>query len=320
MGEIDEKARELYMCYGSTGSEAIFDYPFHHFQIPDCTGIILYRIDFNCALVFGDPISPPEEMAKITEAFHDFCHKSNFNIIYIIASENFAKWAMKECKISIGVCEELIFDPVNNTCLASKRLLHRVNKAIKHGLTVHEYLHPDPKIEEALKQIAEKWQQSIKGPNMYVGHLNFFETYIGKRWFYIKDGEQIIAMAMLSKLGAYEGWLLKFFMSLPNVCHSASEFLMVSMLEILKKENCRFFTKGMLPVDALHDITGLSGFSTQISRFIYKIISKIFRFKKRKEYWYRFNPQTAPSYLLFYRSHIGLNEIKALMKVFKANY
>lgn len=320
MNEINEKARELFIHYGSAASEAMFDFPCHFFEIPNCIGMILYRVEFNCAIVFGDPICPLEEIPKIVEAFHSFCNKMNFNIIYIIVSEKFAKWAIEECKVLIEVCEELIFDPKIDPCLASKRLQHRIEKACKHGLTIHEYLPFDAEIENDLKQIAIKWQQSIKGPNLYIGHLNFFETYIEKRWFYVKDGERMTAMAMLSKVEAHKGWLLKFFMTLPDAFHDTSEFLMISILEILRKENCPFLTKGMVPVNSLQNIIGLNRISMWISKFVYKIISKIFKFKKRKEYWFRYNPQTLPSYLLFYRSHIGLNEIRALMRVFKCNH
>lgn len=320
MNEINEKARELFIHYGSAASEVMFDYPCHFFQIPDCVGVILYRIEFNCAIVFGDPICPFKEIPKITEAFHQFCDKMNFNIIYLIVSEKFVEWAKKECKILMEVCEELIFNPQEKSYLTSKRLQHRLNKAVKYGLTIHEYIPSDAKIEEELKQVAIKWQQSIKGPNLYIGHFNFFETYVGKRWFYIKDKEQITAMAMLSKIDAYEGWLLKFFMTSSDAVHDTSEFLMVSILETLKKENCHFLTKGMMPVDDLHHIMGLNRFSIWILKFIYKGISQIFRFKKRKEYWFRYHPQVTPAYLLFYRAYIGLNEIRALVKVFKANY
>lgn len=319
ISEVTEK--ELFIRYGSAASEAMFDYPCNFFRLPDCTGVIAYRNEFNCAVIIGDPICPREETEKLTKAFHQFCEDSNLKIIYIIVSKEFAKLAESlGCPISMEVCEEFVFDPEANPCLQSNRLRHRVEKAQKHGLTIHEYIPFDAEIENALKKIALEWQQAIKGPNVYLGHLNFFEDYFGKRWFYTMDGEKITSMMMLSKIESAEGWLLKFLITSPEAFHDTSEFLMTSVLEVLRKENCHFLTKGMMPVNFLGQVKGFNRFSTWIVKNVYKMISWFYKFKKRKDYWLRYNPQAAPSYLILSSSHMGLNEIKALLKVFRTSH
>ncbi|WP_068468817.1 phosphatidylglycerol lysyltransferase domain-containing protein [Candidatus Protochlamydia phocaeensis] len=318
LNESNQRERELCVKYGSSASEAMFDFPCHFFYLPDCTGTIAYRIESNCAVVFGDPICPPQETEKLAEGFYHYCQDAHLNIIYIIVSENFAKWAKSShCSILMEVCQEFIFDPAMDPCQSSHRLQHRVDKAIKHGLTIHEYIPFDDEIEKKLKQVGEKWQQAIKGPHIYLGHLNFFESYVGKRWFYVKDGDQITSMLMLSRVEANQGWLLKFLATLPDAFHDTSEFLVTSVLSILRKENCRFLTKGMMPVDALGEINGFGPVFTGVVRGIYKIINWTFKFNKRKEYWLRYHPKAIPAYLLFSNPSIGLNEIKALIKVFR---
>lgn len=322
MMQLNSKLNEndLYIHYGSAASEVMFDFPCNFFRIPECTGIIAYRVEFNCAVVFGDPICPPEETFTLAEAFHRFCQEAKLSIIYIIVSEKFEKWAISDhCRISIEVCDEYIFDPELDPCLSSNRMRHRVNKAIKHGLTVHEYIPFDQEIENALKQIGVQWQQSIKGSQIYLGHLDFFENHTGKRWFYVKDGNQITSMVMLSRIESSDGWLLKFLTTKPNAFPNTSEFLMTSILETLRKENCRFLTKGMVPVDNLEKFKGLGYFSTLMAKGIYKIMSGIFKFKKRKAYWLRYNPKIAPAYLVL-SNRMGLNEIRALMKVLRTSY
>ncbi|KIA76937.1 phosphatidylglycerol lysyltransferase domain-containing protein [Parachlamydia acanthamoebae] len=297
----------------------MFDFPCHFFQVPACKGVIAYRIEYGCAVVFGEPICPPEETAKLAEAFHQHCQKSNLNVIYIIVSEKFAKWAKNSyCNILIEACSELIFDPEIDPCKTSNRLRHRVEKASKRGLMIHEYIPFDAKIEEALKQIGIAWQQAIRGPHIYLGHLNFFESYIGKRWFYAKEGDKITAMIMLSRVESSDGWLLKFLITSPEAPQATSEFLMTSVLDVLRKENCRFLSKGTAPANLLGEVSGLGYVSTHLLSGMYKVISKVFKFEKRKEYWLRYDPKIVPSYLLFHRPHIGFNEIRALMKVFKA--
>ncbi|HEV8051808.1 MAG TPA: phosphatidylglycerol lysyltransferase domain-containing protein [Parachlamydiaceae bacterium] len=318
--EINSKQKELFIRYGSAASEAMFDFPCNYFQIPDGTGFIAYRIEFNCAIIFGDPICPSEEQTKLTQEFHKFCTASALSVIYITVSEGFKDWLHEHTdfgKISIEVCEELVFDPLTTPNSFSNRLLHRVDKAIKHGLTFHEYQPIDKKIEKSLLDLGDKWHKSIKGPHLYLGHLNFFESYIGKRWFYVKDGENITSMVMLSKLEAHGGWLLKFLAILPNSFQETSEFLMVSLLKTLQKENCLFLSKGMLPVDQLGEIRGVGPFSTLLFKSTYKVINHFLKFQIHKEYWKRYNPKKSPSYLIFSNSRIGIKEIRAMNKVFK---
>lgn len=310
------RERELFTRFGSAGSEAMFDYPCHFFQIPNLTGIIAYRIEFKCAVVFGDPICPINELTELVEAFHKYCREAKLNVIYVIVSEGFKKVVEKRCKIFLQVCEEMILNPQFDSH-SSHRLQQRMDKAVKHGLSFHEYIPCNKEIEKKLIEIGNQWQAAIKGVHLYLGHLNFFESYIGKRWFYVKDAENITGMAMLSQLDAQGGWLLKFLATIPNAFSGTSEYLVLSLLKKLREENCHYLTKGMLPVDSLNEIQGISRGSQFILKKIYKLISLIFRFKKRKEYWQRYHPKKAPAYLVFFNSRIGFNEIRALKKVFR---
>ena len=316
---INTREIELCILYGSAASEAMFDYPCNFFQIPNGIGIIAYRIEFNCAIIFGDPLCPPNELIELTQAFHKYCHDLHLNVIYITVSEKFARLAQEYNHILIEVCEELIFDPQINPILKSHRLQHRMDKATNHGLTFHEYIPFNEEIESSLLEIGIKWQKAKKGPSLYLGHLNFFECSKGKRWFYVKDGELITSMAMLSQLVTQGGWLLKFFFTLPNVFAETSEFLMISLLTTLKKENCHFLTKGMVPIDSIGEVKGL-GYCSILIKYIYKTISFIFKFKKHKQYWQRYYPKKVPSYLLFSNPKIGFNEMRALLKVLRLDY
>lgn len=320
MNVINESEKELFIRYGSTASEAMLDFPCELFQVPECVGIIAYRIEYHCAIVFGEPVCPPEELEKITLAFHKFCEDSGLNVIYIVVTEKFAKWARdKYCHIIIEACSELIFDPTSEESYSNHRVKYRLKRALKQGLTFYEYIPHDPVIENQLKDLGSKWQTSKKDPQIYIGHLNFFDNYLGKRWFYVKDGEQITSMLMLSRIEASDGWLLKFLITAPDAFRYTSEFLMTSVLKQLKEENCTFLTKGMVPADNLGEVTGLGSFSTWAAKAIYNIIHWAYQFSKRKEYWQKYHPKEIPAYLLFTKPTIGLNEVKALKKIFKTN-
>lgn len=312
--ESNRKEIELLILYGSATSEAMFDYPCHFFRIPRGKGVIAYRIESSRAVVMGEPLCPPNELIELTCAFHIYCRDAHLHVIYIGVSEKFVNIAQAYCPISIEVCEELIFDPQKDLYSQSHRLKQRMNKAVKHGLTFFEYIPSNPSIENALLEIGRKWQKARKSPSLHLGHLNFFQNREGKRWFYVKDNNQITSLAMLSRLDAHQGWLLKFFFTLPGAYSETSEFLMLSLLDKLKKENCQFLTKGVVPLDALGKINGV-GWFFQPLHWIYNTISFVFKFKTHKQYWSRYDPKKEPSYLLFSRSKLGIQDLRALFKV-----
>ena len=56
-----------------------------------------------------------------------------------------------------------------------------------------------------------------------------------------------MGIALLSKLESQCGWFLKYLISIPEAPRGTSELMMMSILEILRNENCRFLTYGMVP-------------------------------------------------------------------------
>lgn len=101
----NEEAQDLFVQYGSAASEAMFDFPCHFFRIPHLTGIIAYRLEYRCAVIFGDPIASKNQWEELIEAFHRHCSELHLKVIYIIVSDEFATLLQKYCKISIEACK-----------------------------------------------------------------------------------------------------------------------------------------------------------------------------------------------------------------------
>lgn len=305
---------------GGAASEVILDSPCLFFRIPTIEGVIGYRIESGCAVVFGDPICEFQDMPELAKSFKIFCDQKGLKIIYIIASEQFKNWAIQNhCKVSVEVGEEVILDPYADPRLGPKgrRLRNRLTYAQKNGLEVHEYISSDSELEKALQEIATTWVKARKGPQLYLSHLNFFNNKAGKRWFYIEDQKRILGMALLCKLESKNGWLLKYVIILPNSPRGTSELLVMKILEKLQIEGCHFLTYGMVPSDSLGEVLGLNKLSTWLARKAFLFVKWYFHLDQRKEYWEKFRPNTEPVYVLFQDKSIGLNEVRALSKSFK---
>lgn len=92
---------------------------------------------------------------------------------------------------------------------------------------------------------------------------------------------------------------------------------MISILEVLRNENCRFLTYGMVPAKSLGEIVGLDKFSTYMAKFCFKLTKWIFHLDSLKMFWQKFHPKTERAFVMFSKQNLGLQEIRALMKSIK---
>jgi len=303
--------------WGCSISEAVIDNPCCYFRIPDIDGFIGYLHVSKYAIVIGDPICPRKDAFQLALAFSRYCEDQKLEVIYLVASEWFAKWLIQNTsKIMIEVGEELIFNPSEDVTEGHKasKLRNKVRHVQNLGLQVHEYLSNDPKIEKEIQEVGTAWLKERKGPQIYLADLNFFENRSGKRWFYLEDQGRILGMILLCRLEAHDGWLLKFLVMAPENPRGASAFLMLSVLEKLKQENCHYLTYGMVPLEVLGEIKGLSSFSTWFAHKVFKFCSWFFKLEQKKTFWKQFHPNSKPTYVLFSHSKIGFTEVKSIMK------
>jgi len=318
-----QTVEQMVHCWGCPLSEAVLD-SCSYFQTPELEGVIGYRLSNRYAVVLGDPICPPEKKMLLAEAFQKFCQEHQLSCIYFLVSEKFAKWAVgHHCKILLEVGEEIIFKPQIDPTIGHRgsKLRNKIHHAQHQGLSVKEYLSSDPELEKKILDVGKKWVKARKGPQIYLGNLNFFENRLGKRWFYLQDEKQnILGMALLCRLDAHGGWLLKFLIIIPGAPRGSSELLMVSLLEVLRQEECRFLTYGIVPADYLGEISGLGKINALLAKMLFKIAKWVFRLSQKKLYWRQFQPHTESSYLLFSSSSIGIEELRALAVAIKMEY
>lgn len=306
--------------FGGAASEAVLDSTFKSFTLPEIEGFIGYFEGSGCLVTFGDPICSKEDLPLLVQAFHRFAEEKNANIIYMIASEQFAMWAIQHsCKILLEVGEELVFDPCKDPKEGSKgyKLRNRLNHCANQGTSVHEYVDYNPALENEIQETAKTWLKGRRGPQIHLGDLEFFKTREGKRWFYAKNGDKIVGVSELTRLDAEDGWLLKFLIILPKTPRGTSELLMMAILDKLKEENCHFLTYGIVPATHIGLIRGLSKLKEKMIRLTFKMVRWLFRLDQRKTYWQKFRPISRKSFALFSKQRVGLKELRAITKSLK---
>lgn len=314
---------EFVRRWGGPASDAVLDPVIEYFSDPEISGVVGYRKTAHCAVVYGDPICSQKDLPSLAKAFHAFADQQGFSIVYLAASQEFARWAIQHvCGALIEFGEELFYDP---SCDPRKRtgnngslVRRKVKRAIKEGVEIHEYLGSNSAIESQIEQMGAHWLKSRRGPQIHISNVYLFDDRYGKRWLYAKQGEQVIGSISLNLLESKQGWLINHLMVIPEAPNGTSELLFTTALEMLAKEGCRFATVGMINAKDLGEIVGLSRLSTFVARLAFKIARKIFHLDGLHTFWGKFHPEHKPSYLLFSRSKVGFREVLAISRATNA--
>ncbi len=303
---------------GNPISTILLDFPSQIFTIPDIDGLIGFQLINNCAIVMGDPVCLPEQIPELTQAFHHHGQNQNWTIVYLLASETFANWAIHNtCKTLIQVGEELILDPTQFKL--KQKLRWKINQSIQVGVIVKEYRDFDAALETRMKEAINLWLKAKHGPQIYLGNLNPFENNANKRIFYAVQGETIVGLLALSRIDQHKGWVVTSFMAIPEAPVGVTEHLMSSILDVLTQENCHFLCLGAISGTNLGQIVGLNVFRRFLARLIFSASKWFFHLDTRKEYFHKYHPSHQPTYLLF-SGNLRIRELIALKKILHVKF
>lgn len=310
--------------WGGSTTDAVLDPACKIFRIPEANGLIGYRVENGCAIVFGEPVCPPLEMSNLIASFSEYCIKEKLKIIYLVVSEEFSLWVIQNghCKAMIEYGEELILDPHEDPSKKEGVRASLVRRKVRHALhekvTVSEYTPFDDQIESGIALVGAKWLQTRKGPQIHFSNVHSFDHRSGKRWFYAEKSGQIIGTLILNRIEKHQGWLLNHVMFIPEAPHGVPELLIVTALRALSQEDCRYVTFGTVPASQLGKIIGFGTFSQYFARKAYHIVNIIYHLNGKKKFWEKFDPVTKRAFVTFQDSQIGIKEIIALKKALNA--
>jgi len=288
------------------------------FSLPNILGFIGFYENRRCAVVFGDPVCAPFDREKLTEAFHAFCESRKKNVVYLVASQGFAYWMHERQQSAlIPFGEELFLDPQNDPREASGKrgisLRGKLRHAEKEGLLVNEYQGRTPELEHKIQEVAKQWIHHRTGPQVYVSRVHLFTERFGKRWFYVLQGDKILAGLVLNQIQGTKGWALDRIMTIPKSPQGTSEFLVISVLEKIAQEGCGFLTFGAINNANLGKVTGFGSFTSWMIHHFYKLSLKFFNLEEKRRFWEKFQPQSTPVFLIFKKPRLGFHELKGLM-------
>lgn len=315
--ENRSKIVESVRKWGGLATDAVLDPRCQHFQTPHIEGFIAYRTSNGCAVVYGDPICSPSLQLDLALQFQQRHQEEYRNIIYVTASEPFAKSSFPGVNnVLIDFGNEISLNPQLNPMERQGNHGSLVRRKVHHAqrldVLVQEYVAGQNVKEEEIEEVGIAWLKGRKGPQIHISQVHLFENRLGKRWFYAQQGSKIVGTVVINQLQARKGWHLNHLMTTPDAPNGTPELLVVSVLEALKKEECTYVSCGIAPKNKLGLIEGLSFCSSSIARIGYRVACQVFRLNGHGMFWGKFDPEMRSSYLLFQKAHIGLKETFAL--------
>lgn len=289
------------------------------FSSPGVEGFIGYLTNRRCVVAFGDPVCARSKRAQLVEAFHNFCEAQKKNAVYLVASPEFTTWMHNSygCGwISFG--KELFLDPQKDPRKSSGKkgitLRGKIRHAEKNRIVIQEYEGSDSALEEKIQEVASQWIKNREGPQIYISPVRLFQERFGKRWFYARQDNQLVGSLVLNQIAASAGWALDRIMIVPGAPQGTSEMLVLSVLEKIAAEGCRFLTFGAVNSATLDEIGGFGKGVSFLAPHLYKMAMKLFNIQARGKYWEKFQPESQPAFLVFKRPKLGPYEAHCLLR------
>lgn len=298
---------------GNPESTTLLHSPCNVFRIPQIDGVIGYHQIGNCAVVVGDPICLPQDIAELTKAFHFYCQEYGLKTVYLLACHDFAHWAINNgCRTLIQIGSELSINPTNFRI--RHKLRWSINQSIQHGVHVKEYKNFDPLLENQMKNAIHTWSKQRRGPQIHLGHINFFNSDAEKRIFYAKQEDKIIGVLMLTPVDRFQGWVMSSYLAISGAPVGTSEHLICSTFDSLANENCHFLCLGISSVTTLGEVVGLSPFSKTLADLILKTVRWFFKLDAKAVYLNKYRPYLRSTFLLS-RDKLTISELLAIKHV-----
>jgi len=303
--------------WGDVNTNAVLDSKCKLFTVPHINGLIAYRIESDCAIIFGDPLCAPEDQIPLTEAFNTFCKENDLSVIFTMISQGFANLSINRFgSVLIQFGHKLVLnpqeDPFEKTGTHAGLVRRKVRRAINEGIIIHEYTDENLEIENTMQAIGKKWLSGRSGPQIYIARLNLFNDREGKRWFYATKDNQIVGLLVLNRIEAHSSWLLNNLIITDDVPPGVSELLITNVLDILRIEGCERVIVGPVTADTIENINGLNSVSAFFVRAFFNTTKLFFRLDKQTMFWDKFDPKMEPSYLMF--DKVNLRTVRALLR------
>ena len=270
-------------------------------------------------IVLADPVCDRKDYEQFVAAFI----KKHPNVTFVAISEIFAKKleSMGFQVNQFGVNTEL---PLQDFSLSGKKrakLRQWKNKCEREGVTVMEQAINDCSNIAEIQALSKDWLDK-KGGSEYsflVRPLRF-DNEDGVRYFWAYKENKLIAFAVFDPI-YNERKVIGYYHNIDrmneNAPHGTSVFIILSAMEVFKKEGVEFVSLGMSPLSLqrgmVNELPNYNKFTRQSFWYAFDKLNFLYPFKGNASHKNKFSGVKKPVYIASTKG-TGLKEVFVMMK------
>lgn len=327
-----EALKELIRRYGRVCHMGILDRSYTFFVTNDRKAALCYKVKNKIAVVGGDPLCKPGLYKQILSEFAKFRKASGgWGISFLGSGGIFVEYAKQMNWTTMCFGTERVLNPMTNPVLHgnARKSITRTNKNLmdpnKEGITLEVYkprLGRDPRLEEQLVKVYEKWRDHRNGSERLQAYITVYDPFSLPdlmTYLYTKDRNLVPnGFAALRLLGANNGYHIDPCVAAPGAPKGITDLLIYGAMALLSTVKISYLSLGYEPLEDIGEITGMSSSFANISRKVHRRIYSRLPLARKKDYHDKFRPdetQQSNLYLVFPPGVPSLRHMAAVVHV-----
>ncbi|MBE3559208.1 MAG: DUF2156 domain-containing protein [Ktedonobacteraceae bacterium] len=220
--------------------------------------VISYAVAGSTAVVAGDPIGPPEELAGAIKEFVNFCGEQDWTIVFWQVRDETAQLYRQAGFRLLKIGEDAIIDTRRFTLQgpAMANIRSKARRAERGGLRAL-FFHgqvDDHDLSFQMEQISQHWLAKKGGTEMGFsqGRLTMFSSIEQLYVLAVDESRRVHAFASFVPIYGRNGWGLNLMRRAAVCTPGTMDLLMTRSIEYLKKRGAEIVSLGLAPMSNLN--------------------------------------------------------------------
>ena len=274
--------------------------------------LFAFVVKGRAALVLGDPIGPPDDLAAALDSFQQHCARNDWLPAFYQTLPDYLDLYRSKGFDTLMIGQEAIIDLADFSLegKAGKEFRTTVNKMERLGIRAELFQPPlSEDLLQNLRDVSNEWLMSMHGSEMRFSVGWFDDDYIRSTPVMVITNPQGQVMAFANLVGEYRRseLTLDLMRRREQIENGTMDFLFIAMLRWAKAQGFASFSLGLSALAGL-DQAGDSNKTQQALNYIYENVSRFYNFKGLHAFKEKFHPAWQPRYLV----HPGLPSLPAV--------
>lgn len=265
--------------------------------------VTTYAASRRGAIVLGDPIGPPDQVAEAIVRFRDFCHRNDWIPSYasILPDHLDAYRKAGYDVVCIGYEAIVVLNKFTLEGGENKGTRYAVNRLEKGGYRAEVHLPPlDDNLMRSLHEISDEWLSLHHGGEMHFSNGWFTEDYLRKGPAIVVHAPNGNPTAFANLVPEYQKneLAIDLMRHYAKVEHGTMEFMFAKMLLWAKEKGYDTFSLGLSAIVGV----GEKQDDPRVEQALHTIseyVSRFYNFKGLHEFKEKFHPRWEPRYMIY---------------------